>query len=148
MRVLALNCGSSSVKSALIDTVLGRRLQEMHVENVGSDHARLHAGDSVRELPSVDLPAAVDELLAAYGQLGSLPKPSFTASYTAASSFVTRLAWMIRCWMKSSSSIISPLFTTHRPSRQFVASLLLSARYSSLRRLRYCVSLDPAGPRA
>ncbi len=67
MRVLALNCGSSSVKSALIDTARGLRLQQMHVENIGSDHARLHAGDEVRDLgPGVDLPAAVDELLAAY----------------------------------------------------------------------------------
>jgi acetate kinase len=76
MRVLALNCGSSSVKSALIDTALGRRLQEMHVENVGSDHARLHAGDAVRELKSgTDLPTAVDELLAAYRQLGAASLP-------------------------------------------------------------------------
>lgn len=52
MRVLALNCGSSSVKSALIDTAHGRRLQEIHVENIGSD-----------------LPAAVDELLAKYRRL-------------------------------------------------------------------------------
>jgi acetate kinase len=67
MRVLALNCGSSSVKSALIDTAHGRRLQEMHVENIGSDHARLHAGNEVRELrQGIDLPGAVDELLAAY----------------------------------------------------------------------------------
>ncbi len=50
MRVLALNCGSSSVKSALIDTASGRRVQEVHVENVGSD-----------------LTAAVGEVLAAYG---------------------------------------------------------------------------------
>jgi acetate kinase len=67
MRVLALNCGSSSVKSALIDTATGRRLQEIHVENIGSDHARLHAGEDVRELgQGVDVPAAVDELLAVY----------------------------------------------------------------------------------
>lgn len=49
MRVLALNCGSSSVKSALIETASSRRVHEMHVENVGSD-----------------LLAAVDEVLAAY----------------------------------------------------------------------------------
>lgn len=68
MHVLALNCGSSSVKSALIDTTSGRRLQEIHVENIGSDHARLHAGEAVRELgQDVDVPAAVDESLAAYG---------------------------------------------------------------------------------
>jgi acetate kinase len=55
MRVLALNCGSSSVKSALIDTASGRRVQEMHVENVGSD-----------------LAAAVDEVLAAYRAQGGV----------------------------------------------------------------------------
>lgn len=67
MLILALNCGSSSVKSALIDTETHRRVQEMHVENVGSDHARLHAGEEVRELAAgTDLQAAVDELLAAY----------------------------------------------------------------------------------
>jgi acetate kinase len=76
MRVLALNCGSSSVKSALIETALGRRVQEMHVENIGSDHARLHAGEAVRELKSgTDLPTAVDELLAAYRQLDAASGP-------------------------------------------------------------------------
>lgn len=49
MRVLALNCGSSSVKSALIETAHDRRLQDSHIENLGSD-----------------LPAAFDELLARY----------------------------------------------------------------------------------
>lgn len=52
MRVLALNCGSSSVKSALIDTATGRRLQEIRVENIGSD--------------PVDLQRAVDRLLTEY----------------------------------------------------------------------------------
>lgn len=76
MRVLALNCGSSSVKSALIDTALGRRLQEMHVENIGSDHARLHVGDEVRELrQGTDLQAAVDELLETYERLDSALSP-------------------------------------------------------------------------
>lgn len=45
MRVLALNCGSSSVKSALIETASGRRVQEIQLENRDG---------------------AVDELLAAY----------------------------------------------------------------------------------
>jgi acetate kinase len=49
MRVLALNCGSSSVKSALVDTASGRRVHEMHVENAGAD-----------------LAAAVDRVVAAY----------------------------------------------------------------------------------
>ena len=69
MRVLALNCGSSSVKSALVDTAQGRRVQEMHVENVGSEHVTLHSGLEVRELAAgADLQTAVDELLAAYRQ--------------------------------------------------------------------------------
>ncbi len=58
MRVLALNCGSSSVKSALIDTVQGRRMQEIHVDEVGGD-----------------LPAAVDKLLASYRKLASSQAP-------------------------------------------------------------------------
>jgi acetate kinase len=58
MRVLALNCGSSSVKSALIDTVHGRRLREIQVENVGSDPR-----------------AAVDGLLAEYRGLGASMSP-------------------------------------------------------------------------
>lgn len=52
MRVLALNCGSSSVKSALLDTATGRRLQEIRVENIGSD--------------PVDLQGAVERLLTEY----------------------------------------------------------------------------------
>lgn len=57
MRVLALNCGSSSVKSALIDTPAGRRLQEIRVENIGSDHG--------------DLQGAVERLFAEYRERGS-----------------------------------------------------------------------------
>lgn len=67
MRVLALNCGSSSVKSALIDTASGRRLREVHVENIGSDRVRLHVGGQACDLDAdTDLRAAVDELLACY----------------------------------------------------------------------------------
>ena len=57
MRVLALNCGSSSVKSALIDAGTGRRLHEMRVENIGSDHARLYAGDVTTDLDLVSEPS-------------------------------------------------------------------------------------------
>lgn len=55
MRVLSLNCGSSSVKSALIDVASGERLQELRVENI-------------------DLQTAVDQLLAAYRGLASVPE--------------------------------------------------------------------------
>lgn len=50
MRILSLNCGSSSVKSALIDTVSRRRLQELRVE-LATD---------------AELPAAVARVLAEY----------------------------------------------------------------------------------
>ena len=67
MRVLALNCGSSSVKSALIDTATGRRLQTVRVENIASEHVRLQIGEIVLELdPGADLPAAVERVLAEY----------------------------------------------------------------------------------
>lgn len=36
MRILALNCGSSSIKSALIDTATGRQLLQVRVENIGA----------------------------------------------------------------------------------------------------------------
>lgn len=55
MRVLALNCGSSSVKSALIDTASSRRVHEMHVEH---DEA--------------DLTAALDQVIAAYRGQGQI----------------------------------------------------------------------------
>lgn len=72
MRVLALNCGSSSVKSALVETSSGRRVQEIHVENIGSEHARLKVGEQVRDLGAgTDLEAAVDELLAAHREAGA-----------------------------------------------------------------------------
>jgi acetate kinase len=62
MRVLALNCGSSSVKSALIDAPTGRRLHEMHAENVGSD-----------------LQSAVAQLLADYRRVASSEAPEAVA---------------------------------------------------------------------
>lgn len=62
MRVLALNCGSSSLKSALIDTAQARRLQEIHIENIGSDSS-----------------AAVDELLARYRRLDASLAPETVA---------------------------------------------------------------------
>lgn len=54
----------------MIETASGRRVQEMHVENIGSEHARLLVGDEVRKLGAgADLQAAVDEVLAEYRRL-------------------------------------------------------------------------------
>lgn len=80
MRVLALNCGSSSVKSALIDAGTGRRLHEMHVENIGSGHAQLHVGDVGSEIESAnDLQSAVARLLAEYQRVAASHAPEAVA---------------------------------------------------------------------
>lgn len=69
MRVLALNCGSSSLKSALIDTTDLRCLQEMRIENIGSSAVRLQVGAEVSELADgQDLAQATDRLLSEYRQ--------------------------------------------------------------------------------
>jgi acetate kinase len=47
MRVLALNCGSSSIKAALIDSTSGERLVDVRVENIGPQ-AVLQIGDQRR----------------------------------------------------------------------------------------------------
>jgi acetate kinase len=63
MRVLALNCGSSSVKSALIDAASGQRLHEIHVEKIDWGHAQLQG---VQE--------AVEHVLSEYQRVASPPQ--------------------------------------------------------------------------
>ncbi|MFL6548842.1 MAG: acetate/propionate family kinase [Povalibacter sp.] len=46
MLILSINCGSSSIKSALIDSEDGRRLLEVRVENIGSSNAVLRIDDA------------------------------------------------------------------------------------------------------
>jgi acetate kinase len=50
MRVLALNCGSSSIKAAFIDSAGGERLLDMRVEGLGAE-AVLQTGDQRRVVP-------------------------------------------------------------------------------------------------
>ncbi|MFL6547427.1 MAG: acetate/propionate family kinase [Povalibacter sp.] len=50
MHILALNCGSSSIKSVLIDTGTQQRLLEMRIENLGSEDCRLLIGDEAQSL--------------------------------------------------------------------------------------------------
>ncbi len=45
MRIFALNCGSSSIKSVLIDTATRRPLLDMHISNLGATDCRLQVGD-------------------------------------------------------------------------------------------------------
>lgn len=63
MRVLALNCGSSSVKSALIDAASGQRLHEIHVDKIDWGHAQLQG---VQE--------AVEHVLSEYQRVASPPE--------------------------------------------------------------------------
>lgn len=50
MQILAINCGSSSIKCALIDTEKTRRLCEMRAEEIGRPNARLHTPNGSRRL--------------------------------------------------------------------------------------------------
>src|SRR3954466_3390982 len=50
MHILALNCGSSSIKTVLIDTDAQTRLVEMRVENLGSVDCRLVMGNEATAL--------------------------------------------------------------------------------------------------
>ena len=63
MRVLALNCGSSSVKSALIDAATGQRLHEVHVEKIDWGHAQLQGVQD-----------AVAHVLSEYARVASPPE--------------------------------------------------------------------------
>jgi acetate kinase len=63
MRVLALNCGSSSVKSALIDAATGQRLHEVQVEKIDWGHAQLQGVQD-----------AVEHVLAEYQRVASPPE--------------------------------------------------------------------------
>lgn len=63
MRVLALNCGSSSVKSALIDAATGQRLHEIHVDKIDWGHAQLQG-----------IQEAVAHVLSEYQRVASPPE--------------------------------------------------------------------------
>ena len=52
MRILAINCGSSSIKSALIDTASGARLFRSRVTGIGEPAAVLRVDGVDRALPA------------------------------------------------------------------------------------------------
>ena len=52
MHVLAFNCGSSSIKCAVVDTVSGARTFELHVDGLGREEPQLMVGESPRKLPA------------------------------------------------------------------------------------------------
>ncbi len=64
MHVLAFNCGSSSIKCAVLDTDSGARLFELRVENIGREETGLIAGDNRRKLaPNSNFAAAIGAVL-------------------------------------------------------------------------------------
>lgn len=65
MRVFALNCGSSSLKSVLIDTATRERGLAMRIENLASSDCRLHIGNESFPLDAhTDMRAAIQRLFA------------------------------------------------------------------------------------
>ena len=65
MRILAINCGSSSIKSALIDTASGARLLDLRVTGIGEPAAVMRLDGVDRALPACrDIGAAASALLA------------------------------------------------------------------------------------
>jgi len=63
MLILALNCGSSSIKSALIESADGRRLFDARVENIGAPESVLTSADARRTVQARDHDAAIKALL-------------------------------------------------------------------------------------
>jgi acetate kinase len=65
VRVLAFNCGSSSIKCAVIEGDSGGRPFELRVENIGRDQPWLIVGDDRRPLAQkLDFAAAIDAVSA------------------------------------------------------------------------------------
>ena len=61
MRVLAFNCGSSSIKCAVIETESGTRSFDLRVEDVGREESWLITGQTRRKLsPKMDFAAAIE----------------------------------------------------------------------------------------
>lgn len=64
MRVLVLNCGSSSLKSALVDTDNRRRLLDFRVEEIGKPSCHLRIGAARIDLGAATLAMATRSLIA------------------------------------------------------------------------------------
>jgi len=61
--ILVLNCGSSSIKGAVLDPSTGRRLSTLRVERLGSAEARATLDGEAEDLGLVDAEAALVRLL-------------------------------------------------------------------------------------
>ncbi|HET9862607.1 MAG TPA: acetate/propionate family kinase [Steroidobacteraceae bacterium] len=80
MRVLAINCGSSSLKCSLIDTGGGARLFDARIENVGGAHATI-AIDGGEPVPCAapDQAAAVGKVFDELQRRADLAQPEAVA---------------------------------------------------------------------
>ena len=63
MRVLVVNCGSSSLKLDVIETTRGERLRVARAERVGDAECRAHLGEETLDLPGADHAAALEAIL-------------------------------------------------------------------------------------
>lgn len=64
MRILTLNCGSSSIKAALLDIRTFHRALDVRVENIGAAHSRMRAAGETHELGAIDGEAALRRIFA------------------------------------------------------------------------------------
>src|SRR6185369_6281658 len=77
MRILAFNCGSSSIKCRVIDDAAHARGFELRAEGIGGASPRIVVGETTRPLPGdTDVRAAIDaalaELRARWPELGEI----------------------------------------------------------------------------
>lgn len=70
MRILALNSGSSSIKCALFDMPVQRRLLELRIEQIGTDACRLVRGEDIRHPGRLTYEDAAAVLLDEVSQAG------------------------------------------------------------------------------
>lgn len=63
MHVLVINCGSSSIKGAVLDPETGRRAVSLRAERIGTDRAVARIGDQQLELGSLSMEAALERCL-------------------------------------------------------------------------------------
>lgn len=76
MQVLSLNCGSSSIKAALIDTDSGRRLLDVRIRNLGKADCVLDSGDRSEALGNANSPGeALQRLLGVCGDFAAAGHP-------------------------------------------------------------------------
>ena len=72
MNILALNCGSSSIKAAVIDVAPAQRAIEILVDELGAKNCTLRVDGGTESLPNADVRAALTRVLAIIGERSEL----------------------------------------------------------------------------